>query len=374
VLCHTCHAVPEASDLFDTLQSQYSFFGTSLVNHHKFSDVQNRLGLQPSELVQLSKTRWSCQLRSVNAVLENYPALLECLSGIKAANAVGLHVKLSAFYTVYKLMVFKTLLSVTENLHKYLQSETVDLAKAVEYNGAVCVTLKQMRPDEDAAKLYDTVKTFCAANEIPETCTRQARQKQKRLDDYLVESRCGAVSDLGDSECLKRNLYLPCLDRMVSEIEQRFSSVNSQVLRGVQACNPQSDLFFSQEHLHGLADHYSVDLKPEEVLVAKNFLNTKKETMDIQGVNILDPTMFPTLTQLIQIALTIPVNSCSCERSFSVLRRLHTWLRSTMGQGRLHQLSLLSIEREQLCKVSQSQVIDRFATMKARRYSLIGKK
>ena len=208
VLCHTCHAVPEASDLFDTLQSLYSFFSTSLVNHHKFRDVQNRLGLQPSELVQLSKTRWSCQLRSVNAVLENYPALLECLSGIKAANAVGLHVKLSAFYTVYKLMVFKTLLSVTENLHKYLQSETVDLAKAVEYNGAVCVTLKQLRTDEDAAKLYDTVKTFCAANEIPEPCTRQARQKQKRLDDYLLESRCGAVNDLGDSECLKRNLYL----------------------------------------------------------------------------------------------------------------------------------------------------------------------
>ena len=168
---------------------------------------------------------------------------------------MGLHVKLSAFSTVYKLMVFKTLLSVTENLHKYLQSETVDLAKAVEYNGAVCVTLKQMRTDEDAAKLYDTVKTFCAANEIPEPCTRQARQKQKRLDDYLLESRCGAVNDLGDSECLKRNLYLPCLDRMVSEIEQQFSSVNSQVLRGVQACNPQSDFFFSQEHLHGLANH-----------------------------------------------------------------------------------------------------------------------
>ena len=113
-----------------------------------------------------------------------------------------------------------------------------------------------------------------------------------------------------------------------------------------------------------------------EVLVDKKFLNTKKEIMDIQGVfNILDPTMFPTLTQIIQIiALTIPVNSCSCERSFSVSRRLHTWLRSTMGQGRLHQLSLLSIEKEQLCKVSQSHVIDRFATMKARRYSLIVKK
>ena len=97
--------------------------------------------------------------------------------------------------------------------------------------------------------------------------------------------------------------------------------------------------------------------------------------MDIQGVfNILDPTMFPTLKQIIQIALTIPVNSCSCEQSFSVLRRLHRWLRSTMGQGRLHELSPLSIEKKQRCKVSQSQVIDRFATMNARRYSLIVKK
>ena len=33
----------------------------------------------------------------------------------------------------------------------------------------------------------------------------------------------------------------------------------------------------SQEHLRGQADHYSVDLKPEEVLVAKNSLNTKKQ-------------------------------------------------------------------------------------------------
>ncbi|XDV26648.1 hypothetical protein PO909_030302, partial [Leuciscus waleckii] len=138
VLCHTCQAIPEARDLFDLLQSVYSFFSVSLVNHHKFRDVQNQLGLQPSELVQLSKTRWSSQLRSVNAILENLPAVLQCLSSINNSMAVGLHAKLSRFSTVYLLVMLKTFLSVTENLHKYLQCETVDLAKAFENKGAVC--------------------------------------------------------------------------------------------------------------------------------------------------------------------------------------------------------------------------------------------
>lgn len=36
-----------------------------------------------------------------------------------------------------------------------------------------------------------------------------------------------------------------------------------------------------------------------------------------------------------QVLLTIPVSSCSWERSFSALRQLQTWLRRTTGQSRL---------------------------------------
>lgn len=88
-------------------------------------------------------------------------------------------------------------------------------------------TLRQIRTDEKAAELYDKVKTFCAANQIPEPCgTSRHRQKQKRMEDYVVESSCGAVSDLSDSEKLKKNLFLPCLDRMIAEMNQRFLSIN----------------------------------------------------------------------------------------------------------------------------------------------------
>ncbi|CAL8357570.1 unnamed protein product [Gadus morhua 'NCC'] len=59
----------------------------SLVNHDKFKETQKQLGLQPSELVQLSKTRWSCQLMSINAMIENFPAVLTCLSNISNPTA-----------------------------------------------------------------------------------------------------------------------------------------------------------------------------------------------------------------------------------------------------------------------------------------------
>ena len=66
--------------------------------------------------------------------------------------------------------------------------------------------------------------------------------------------------------------------------------------------------------------------------MASNFLARKTEAgcspEDILSVhNLLDSDMFPSLKATIQVALTVPVSSCSCERSFSPLRRLHSWLR-----------------------------------------------
>ncbi|XP_063614025.1 zinc finger MYM-type protein 1-like [Penaeus indicus] len=143
VLCHTCKAVTEAVELFALLESVYSFFTTSLVNHHDFKDAQSRLGLAAVELVQLSNTRWACRLQSISAVLQTLPAIFECLSVTGAPLAIGIKAKLSVFSTIYALLMFQTLLSITEGLHKLLQKETLDLAEALICKDAVCDTLKE---------------------------------------------------------------------------------------------------------------------------------------------------------------------------------------------------------------------------------------
>ena len=87
--------------------------------------------------------------------------------------------------------------------------------------------------------------------------------------------------------------------------------------------------------------------------------------------NLLDADLFPSLKATIQAVMTLPVSSQSCERSFSALRRLHTRLRRTMEQKRLHHLAVMSVESEVLENIDPEKVIDRFASMKVRQHSLV---
>lgn len=137
------------------------------------------------------------------------------------------------------------------------------------------------------------------------------------------------------------------------KLEQRFCSVDAGLLTGIQECSPKCENFLSESHLNELVKHYSINLKTEEVLVARNFLARKTEAgcslKDMLSVhNPLDSDMFPSLKATIQVALTVPVSSCSCERSFSALCQLYSWLRQTMGQKRLHSPAVMSIEKDTL--------------------------
>jgi len=62
--------------------------------------------------------------------------------------------------------------------------------------------------------------------------------------------------------------------------------------------------------------------------------------------------------------VTIPVTSCSCERSFSKLSivkiKKYYKLRNTMSQERLDALLFLFVEQELLSDIDLNEVIDEF--------------
>ena len=64
---------------------------------------------------------------------------------------------------------------------------------------------------------------------------------------------------------------------------------------------------------------------------------------------------------------TLPVTVASAERSFSKLKLVKNFLRSTMGQERLSDLAMLSIEAEIARCVEFQDIINDFATKKHRK-------
>ena len=76
---------------------------------------------------------------------------------------------------------------------------------------------------------------------------------------------------------------------------------------------------------------------------------------------------FPNVYIMMSMYLCMFVANCKGERSFSKLKLILNYLRNTMGQERLSSLALLSIENKMLRTLDFDDVIDKFASQKARR-------
>ncbi|EFN60558.1 Zinc finger MYM-type protein 1, partial [Camponotus floridanus] len=75
----------------------------------------------------------------------------------------------------------------------------------------------------------------------------------------------------------------------------------------------------------------------------------------------------PNVDIALRIFLTLPVTIASCERSFSKLKLIKTYLRSSMGQCRLTNLGILSIENSIARQLNYEDIINEFALRKARK-------
>ena len=131
------------------------------------------------------------------------------------------------------------------------------------------------------------------------------------------------------------------------------------VMRGIQACNPHSKDFLSLSVLMPL----DKDVLEMEVKLAKRTLETKElqHIGDVFLALVSLKAAFPEFTKLVRIAMTIAVSTAHCERLFSALKRIKNYLHSTMGENRLTNLAIISIEREFSNALVLDDVVTEFA-------------
>lgn len=149
---------------------------------------------------------------------------------------------------------------------------------------------------------------------------------------------------------ITNTVFTPFIDTFLQSNEDRFVN-HKNIFSGFQ-CIINFEDEIKIKDIEKLTEFYKDDLEDankiyQEVKMWHSFLKTVKEPCNIlEYLDACDSIVFPNVHKLIQILATLPVTTCTTERSFSSLRRLKTYLRNTMGLNRLNSLALLNIHRD----------------------------
>ncbi|XP_065654969.1 uncharacterized protein LOC136081569 [Hydra vulgaris] len=223
----------------------------------------------------------------------------------------------------------------------------------------------------------ETAKQIGIEGDFP--MKRKCKVKQMALyedeDDFC---RLSPETDFG-SQC---NLVF---DSILTQIEWRFEAM-SAVSSDFDFLNGHSLSKSSVDELKtkakNLSKIYKTDLdssdfqsemasfKYQAAAMMENF--EKSSPMDILQLihkySLADA--YPNTAIAIRIFLTLPVTFATCERSFSKLKIIKNYLRSTTGQERLSCLAVVSIEHEVVNALDFDDVISDIASKKARKVTL----
>ena len=137
----------------------------------------------------------------------------------------------------------------------------------------------------------------------------------------------------------------------------------------IQASASRFSQFYANDVSEKKLNEEVIDLKRihssnfgHETLAPLSLLN-RISVLNLSGI-------FPNVSVALRIFCTIPATVASAERSFSKLKMIKNYLRSTMTQDRLIDLATLSIESDLAREVDFSEIISTFAAKAARKVPL----
>lgn len=177
----------------------------------------------------------------------------------------------------------------------------------------------------------------------------------------------------------------PIFDHVVNDVKERFSS-NKHVVSYVLSMFVPDESMRSErasdsnmkKQLLEITSEYGFAVESFEILEGdlrhwckKWQKSAQLPESALQALNLCKPDVYPNINRLLQFLCSLPVSVAAAERSFSTLRLVKDWMRSTMTETRLSGLALMYIHRQIMLEINLEKIIDRFAKKNKRRLSFV---
>lgn len=326
----------------------------------------------------LCPTRWTMRVSSIESVCSNYNELLDFLQEMSdadrsemGAKSSGYLKQLKTFSMFFSLKLLFIVFSTSESAAKSLQSPKLSLTKAHGIITALSVIWQNMRCDSRYEEFWSKLTSEADILGIDIPVLPRARKIPRRLDGGPSQQHThSSVEDF------YRQIYFTAIDAALMCLKTRFESPPFAV-----ACKIE-ELVLSfinsptahQPNIKCIIDAFGNDLNEPRLQLHLNMLGDlcrsnipSPRTVTCIGdvIELLQKNdcwrdMLPEVVEFLRLFLTLPVTTCTAERSFSCLRRLKTFLRSTMNQERLNHVAVLHCHRERTEAVDITSVCNTF--------------
>ena len=172
----------------------------------------------------------------------------------------------------------------------------------------------------------------------------------------------------------RRTVYNPFLDYIVTDLRARFQSHSTKALNLCKLLPHElkerittlGDLQETvQMYKHVIPEVDSLDIQLE--MWTCKWQDVNKDDCPktaVEALDHIDLPFMPTIHALLRFLATLPVTTCTVERSFSALKYLKNYLRTTMTEDRLTGLALLYIHRD--IPIDIDDIINRFGNSNRR--------
>ncbi|KAL5238866.1 hypothetical protein ACI65C_006276 [Semiaphis heraclei] len=224
-------------------------------------------------------------------------------------------------------------------------------------------------------KLFDNIlnksKELCGKSTFSWEKSRVIKKKR-----YFDDSNSTDTIHHGDDK-MKNETFYVIIDTLSSHLcERKKAYINIHSNFGFLNNLINLDSLTLREKALHIVNIYNQDIDTlfiEEIIqfkkIAKSF---SEEDLTINGLftklsNSPLALTFPNVLIILRIYACMPCSNASSERSFSVLRRIKNYLRSTLSQNKTSSLTLLCIENDILRNMDWSDTIHTFLSVKVRK-------
>lgn len=383
VLVDVCSKVAIGRNFFGTVQRIYVFIENSVKRHGLFKEFQTMMNENEDNakasgtLASVSNTRWSSRVDSCLSLKKNINSIVRTLKKIvydasfdrdTASDALAIFKSIDFDFCLC-LTIFSDILHLTNVVSKTLQKVSVDIAAATCQVEALRAELSARRSDERFFEFWKETEEMAESIEVAFVEPR-IRKVSKRLDDHVETEVI-----LSGQESLKVNFYFQTLDAMTTALDLRFSDKVLPLLKSVGSLmHPKST---NLEEIVTLGGYFQEDinledLKQEYILFCRTHnidtISKKMTNLDRSSLHMIYRSMiqkeqssiYPNLSKLYKLVLTLPVSSASCERSFSALKIIKNRLRTAMTNERLRDLLIIAVESRRVKNTALDEMVEYF--------------